>query len=133
MTAVTVLDGADELRAATGRHLGESSWTEITPAMWDDFAAATGGHHEHFVLALSNQLLPQILEVRGFAMGVNYGVDRVRYPAPIAVGSRIRATAELVAVDEVGAAVQTLVRITIELDGSDEPACVIDSLSRWMS
>jgi acyl dehydratase len=63
---------------------------------------------------------------------VNYGVDKVRFPSPVRVGSRIRAGAELTAVDEVKGGLQTTIVITIEIEGSDKPACVIESLSRWM-
>ena len=65
-------------------------------------------------------------------MGVNYGVDRVRFPAPVVVGSRVRGGAELVQVDEVSGGVQTVIRITVEIEGSDRPACVVDSVSRFL-
>ena len=65
-------------------------------------------------------------------MGVNYGVDRVRFPAPVPVGSRVRGGAELVQVDEVSGGVQTVIRITVEIEGSDRPACVVDSVSRFL-
>jgi acyl dehydratase len=64
-------------------------------------------------------------------MGVNYGVDKVRFPCPVRVGSKVRAGAELVAVDEVSGGVQTTMLITVEIEGSDKPACVIEALSRW--
>jgi acyl dehydratase len=150
--AATVLDGPDAVRAAVGRHLGHSDWLEITQERVNRFADATGDHqwihvdveraaagpfggpiaHGYLTLSLSNFFLPQILEVRGFAMGVNYGVDKVRFPAPVPVGSRIRAGAELVDVTDVPGGLQTLIRITVEVDGEAKPACVIDSLSRWM-
>jgi acyl dehydratase len=132
--AVTVLDGPAEVRAAVGTHLGHSEWLEIADERLDRFADATGaeGVHPYLVLALSNLFLPQIVEVRGFSSGVNYGLEGARFGAPVAAGSRIRAGADLVAAADVGTAVQTLIRITIEVDGSDEPACVIDSLSRWL-
>jgi acyl dehydratase len=155
--ARTVLDGPDALRAAVGRHLGHSDWLEITQDRVSLFADATGDHqwihvdvdraaagpfggpnaHGYLTLALSNLFLPQIVEVRGFSMGVNYGLDRVRFPAPVRVGARIRAGAELVEVTDVGAGLQTLIRITIEIEGDGsaadaKPACVIDSLSRWV-
>ncbi len=148
----TVLDGPDEVRAAVGRHLGHSDWLEITQERVNLFADATGDHqwihvdverakagpfgtpiaHGYLTLSLSNYFLPQIVEVRGFSMGVNYGVDKVRFPAPVPVGSRIRAGAELAEVTEVAGGLQTLIRITIEVEGGTKPACVIDSLSRWM-
>jgi acyl dehydratase len=77
--------------------------------------------------------LPLIVEVRGFDAGVNYGVDKVRFPSPVKVGQRIRAGAELVSIDDVRGGLQTTIRITIESEGSDKPACVIESLSRWLN
>ncbi|MFZ1491339.1 MAG: MaoC family dehydratase [Ilumatobacteraceae bacterium] len=149
----TILDGPDAVRAAVGSHLGHSGWLQVDQDRVDLFAEATGDHqwihvdparaaagpfgatiaHGYLTLALSNYFLPQIVEVRGFAMGVNYGVDKVRFPAPVRVGSRIRAGAELVEVAELANGLQTLIRITVEIEGGDKPACVIDSLSRWMN
>lgn len=132
--AVTVLDGPAEVRAAVGSHLGHSDWLEITAARLDRFADATGatGECPFLVLALSNLFLPQIVEVRGFSSGINYGLDGAHFGTPVAAGSRIRAGAELVAASDVGTALQTLIRITVEVDGAAEPACVIESLSRWL-
>ena len=78
-----------------------------------------------------NLFLPQIVEVRGISMGVNYGADRLRFPAPVPVGSRIRGSAELLEVEEIKGTVQTKVRVTVEIEGSDCPACVIDTISRY--
>ena len=148
----TILDGEDAIRAAVGTHLGYSDWLQIDQDRINLFADATGDHqwihvdaekakdgpfgatiaHGYLTMSLSNLFLPQIIEVRGFSMGVNYGVDKVRFPAPVTVGSRIRGGGELVEVTDVKGGVQTLVRITIEIEGGDKPACVIDSLSRWL-
>ena len=150
--AETVLDGIDEVRAAVGRTLGTSDWMEVTQDRVDRFADATGDHqwihvdparaaagpfggpiaHGYLTLSLSNALVPEIVEIRGFSAGVNYGTGKVRFPAPVPVGSRIRARAELTAADDVAGGVQTTVVITIEVEGSDKPACVIESLSRWL-
>jgi acyl dehydratase len=150
--AQTVLSGIDEVKAAVGRHLGTSDWLEITQDRIDRFADATGDHqwihvdpvraaagpfgttiaHGYLTLSLSNALLPDIVEVQGFSMGINYGVGKVRFPAPVPVGSRLRASAELVAADDVAGGVQTTVLITVELEGSAKPACVIESLSRYL-
>jgi acyl dehydratase len=150
--AQTVLDGIDEVKAAVGRELGTSGWLEIDQARIDQFAEATGDHqwihvdpvraaagpfgitiaHGYLTLSLSNALLPEIVEVRGVSMGVNYGVDKVRFPSPVPVGSRVRARAELVAADDVAGGVQTTMRITIEVEGGEKPACVIESVSRYL-
>ena len=151
--AATVFEGLDELRGAVGVHLGHSDWLEVDQARIDTFAEATGDHqwihvdpvraaegpfgstiaHGYLTLALTNLFLPQVLEVRGISMGVNYGVDRVRFPSPVPVGSRLRGGAEVVAVDEVPGGVQATIRITVEREGSDRPACVVDSLSRFLA
>jgi acyl dehydratase len=135
---VTVFASLDELRAAApGTHLGESGWITVSRDDVDRFAAATGtdpqdGVPPYMVLALSNRLLPEIVEVRGITSGINYGTDEVRFRAPVEVGGRLRARAELVAAAEVAGGVQTTIRVTLETDGG-EPACVIDSLSRWLA
>jgi acyl dehydratase len=132
--AQTVLDSLDEVRAAVGRHLGTSDWLEITAERLDRFAAATGDRdHGYLALALTNLFLPEVVEVRGASLGVNYGTVSVRFRAPLLVGSRVRGTAELVACDEIPGGVQTTIRITVEVDGADHPACVVDSLSRWLA
>jgi acyl dehydratase len=149
----TTIDGPDELRAAAGRHLGQTDWLEVDQARVDLFADATGDHqwihvdperarsespfggpiaHGYLTLALSNLFLPQLLDVRGFSMGVNYGTDKVRFPAPVPVGSRIRGGAEVVEVGEVPGGLQARIRITVEVEGGDKPACVIESLSRFL-
>jgi len=149
----TVLDGVDEVRAAVGRHLGFSEWLEITQDRVNLFADATGDDqwihvdveraerespyggpiaHGYLTMSLSNALVPTIVRMEGFSMGINYGVDRVRFPAAVPVGARIRAGVELLEVTDVAGGVQTRMQITMEVEGSDKPACVIESLSRWM-
>jgi acyl dehydratase len=150
--AQTVLDGPDAVKAAVGSHLGYSDWLTVDQDRVNLFADATGDHqwihvdperakagpfgapiaHGYLTLSLSNLFLPQIIETRGFSAGVNYGVDKVRFISPVKVGDRIRAGAELIEVSDVNGGIQTLVRITIEIDGGTKPACVIDSLSRWL-
>ena len=150
--AATVLDGPDVVRAHLGRHLGFSEWITIDQSRVDLFADANGDHqwihvdperakagpfgapiaHGYLTLSISNLFLPQIVDVRGFSAGVNYGVDKVRFPNPVRVGSRIRAGAELTAISDVTGGLQTTIVITIEIDGESKPACVIESLSRWL-
>jgi acyl dehydratase len=140
VTAATVFASLDDLRAApVGAALGESGWITVTAEDVDRFAAATGtdvdpreGVPPYMVLALSNRLLPEIVEVRGISSGINYGTDAVRFAAPVEAGGRLRARAELIAAGEVTGGVQTTIRVTLETDGGD-PACVIDSLSRWLA
>lgn len=147
-----VLDGADALQAAVGTTLGTSPWLHVDQGRIDTFADATGDHqwihtdparaadgpyggtiaHGYLTLALTNWFLPQIVEVRGFSAGVNYGVDRVRFPAAVPVDSRLRATVDLVAADDVSGGIQTTMRITVECDATERPVCVVDALSRWL-
>jgi acyl dehydratase len=150
--APVVLEGIDGLREAVGRHLGYSEWHEVTQEQVNLFADATGDHqwihvdperarsgpfggpiaHGYLTLALSNLFLPQVVDVRGFSMGVNYGLGKVRFPAPVAVGSKIRGGVELREVDEVAGGVQTTMLITVEASGADKPACVLEALSRYL-
>ena len=143
---------ADELKAAVETPLGTSDWVEIDQARIDLFADATGDHqwihvdperakdgpfgttiaHGYLTLALTNLLLPQLLQVPGATMGINYGTDRVRFPAPVPVGSRIRMSSEIVDVTDIPGGVQVITRNTVEIDGSDKPACVVDSISRFL-
>lgn len=149
----TVFATPRDLLGAVGKPLGASDWLEITQDRIQRFADATGDHqwihvdperaksgpfgktiaHGYLTLSLVNFFLPQIVEVRGVSMGVNYGCDKVRFPAPVPVGSRIRGVGQLVAAEEVkGGAVQATVRVTVEVEGSERPACVVDTISRFV-
>ncbi|MFE3197418.1 MaoC family dehydratase [Embleya sp. NPDC059237] len=150
--AVTVFTDLQQIKDAVGKHLGHSDWLEITQERINLFADATGDHqwihvdvekakegpfgapiaHGYLTLALSNLFLPQILEVRNISMGVNYGMEKVRFPAPVPVGSRVRGGAEIVAVADIAGGVQVVNRITVEIEGSTKPACVIDSVTRYL-
>ncbi len=147
----TVFESPAELKAAVGKHLGYSDWLEISQDRIDRFAEATGDHqwihvdperarsgpfgttiaHGYLTQSLVNHFLPQIVEVRGISMGINYGADRLRFPAPVPVNSRVRGGAELLEVEEIKGTVQTKVRVTVEIQGSERPACVIDTISRY--
>jgi len=139
--APTVFEGVDALRDAAGRDLGVTGWIEVDRARVDDYARATGDDSlfgaadvpEGLTLALSNLFLPQLLEVRQVSMGVNYGVDQVRFPSSLPVGSRVRARAEVIAVDEVSGGVQVVVRIELEAEQVARPACIIESISRFLA
>jgi acyl dehydratase len=151
--AATVFTDLQQIKDAVGKHLGHSEWLEITQDRINLFADATGDHqwihvdvekaeagpfgapiaHGYLTLALSNLFLPQIVEVRNISMGVNYGVDKVRFPAPVVVGSRVRGGAEIAAVADITGGIQVTIRITIEIDGAAKPACVIDSITRYLA
>lgn len=151
-TSPTVLDGPQAVRAAAGTHLGWSAWLVIDQARIDQFAKATGDDqwihvdparaeagpfgttiaHGYLTMSLSNYFLPRVVEIRGFAMGINYGVNKVRFPAPVPVGSSVRAGVELTQVSEITGGLETEMTITIEIDGSERPGCVIVAISRWI-
>ena len=142
---------AAELLAAQGRDLGATEWLEIDQARVNLFAEATGDHqwihvdperaasgpfggciaHGYLTLSLVNLFLPQLLQVDNLSMGVNYGCDRVRFPAAVKVGARVRGRGEIVRVEQLGAAVQATVRVTVEIEGSERPGCVVDTISRY--
>jgi acyl dehydratase len=149
----TTFSSPDDLLDAVGTDLGSTDWLEITQQRVDTFAAATGDHqwihvdpqraaaespyggtiaHGYLTLALTNLFLPQLIEVQGISMGVNYGADKLRFPAPVPVGSRVRGTATLTAASEVSGGVQTTITLTVEVEGGEKPACVVESLSRWL-
>jgi len=147
----TVFETPADLKRAVGQHLGYSEWLTITQERINQFAEATGDHqwihvdpvrakdgpfaaciaHGYLTLSLVNLFLPQIVEVRGIRMGVNYGVDKVRFPAPVRVGARIRGGGELINVEEVKGGVQATIRVTVDIEGSDRPGCVVDTISRF--
>ncbi len=128
----TVLVSEAGVRAAVGSNLGHSEWLEITHDRLALFEQATGDNASTYLsISLSNMFLPQIVEVQGFAMGINYGTDAVRFPVPIAAGMRVRGSASLLDVVEVRGGVQTRMLITIE-QVRGEPLCVIESISRWL-
>ena len=126
-----------DLLDGVGRDLGESDWLDVTAERVEQFRAAVGEDPEgvdvppFLVVSLVNWFLPQLLEVQGTSMGVNYGTGPVRFPEALTVGGRIRGRGEIVAAEEAGAGVQVTVRVTVEAEGGDEPVCVIDTMSRF--
>jgi len=148
----TIFQTPAELSSSIGKHLGHSAWMEVTQQRIQLFADATDDQqwihvdperakqgpfgapiaHGYLTLSLVNRFLPEIVEVRGISMGVNYGADRIRFPAPVRVGSRIRGGAELIEVENTkDGGVQAKIRVTVEIEGSERPACVVDTISRY--
>ena len=140
-----------DLHAKVGENLDTTPWMAIDQDRIDLFADATGDHqwihvdpvkakdgpfgaciaHGYLTLSLVNYFLPQIIDVQGIKMGVNVGLDKVRFPSPVAVGSKIRGVGELVSVEEIKGGIQSVVRVTVEIEGQDRPACVADTISRY--
>ena len=151
MSTVEV-QGIEGLKALLGKEIGPSEWREVTQEDIDTFADLTGDHqwihtdverakkespfggtvaHGNLTLSLIDGLRIELMKSTGFKLGVNYGWNKVRFPAPVPSGSRIRATAEVVEVEDVGGGwFQIVTRFKVEVEGSDKPACVADSVGR---
>ncbi len=147
----TVFKTPEELLDKVGERLGETEWMSIDQDRINLFADATGDHqwihvdpekakdgpfgaciaHGYLTLSLVNYFLPQIIDVQGISMGVNVGLDRVRFPSPVAVGSKIRGVGELISAEEMKGGIQSVVRVTVEIEGSEKPACIADTISRY--
>jgi acyl dehydratase len=149
--AQTTLDGVDGVLGAVGRHLGASDWLEITQERVDRFAEATDDHqwihvdverarrespfggpiaHGYLTLSLVSSLVGQIIETTGFRMGVNYGAEKVRFPAPVPVGARIRASVTLEEATPFEGGVQMRLAVTMEIEGGAKPALAAQILFR---
>jgi len=147
-----IFESPRDLLGAEGRKLDTSEWLTIEQDRIDAFADCTGDHqwihvdpvrakdgpfgatiaHGYLTLALVNLFLPQIVEVRRFSAGVNVGMEKTRFLSPVVVGSRIRGTGEVVSVEEVkGGAIQAVIRVTVEIEGKDKPACIVDTINRY--
>ncbi len=148
----TTFDKPSDLLDKVGAELGVSDWLEITQPRIDQFAEATGDHqwihvdadraasgpfgatiaHGYLTLSLTNMFLPDLIQVTNISMGINYGVNKVRFPAPVPCGSRIRFSALLQSAEEIPGGVQAVIVITAELEGSPKPACVVESVTRYL-
>lgn len=151
MTGPKIFDRPGDLIGSEGTALGPTDWLLIDQDRVDGFAAVTGDHqwihvdverakdgpfggtiaHGYLTLSLVNLFLPALIEVRGFAHAVNVGADRLRFIAPVRVGSRIRGVGEIARVEEIKGAIQSVVRVTVEIEGGEKPACVVDKISRY--
>ncbi|AZS88195.1 MaoC family dehydratase [Streptomyces griseoviridis] len=151
MAEPRIFASAEELKAAVGEQLGYTDWLEVDQKRIDLFAEATGDHqwihvdpekaaagpfgttiaHGYLTLSLLPLFGPQLLAVEGVRMGVNYGTNKVRFPAPVPVGSRLRATARINGVEDVTGGIQVTVGFTVERDGGEKPVCVAESVSRY--
>jgi acyl dehydratase len=150
---ITTIDGIDGLKGLVGAHLGYSEWHQVTQEQVNLFADATDDHqwihvdierakagpfggpiaHGYLTLSLLPTLLSEILQVTGVAMTVNYGLNKLRFPAPVPVGSKLRAGAVLSSVEDVAGGVQCALAVTFEIEGNAKPACVADILFRYYS
>ena len=144
------ISGIDELKAKVGEELGVSDWHEVTQDAVDAFADVTGDHqwihvdperaaqtpwggtiaHGLFTLSLGPRFTFAMFTIDGFAFGLNYGYNKVRFPGPLPVGSRLRMRATLSSVDDVPGGVQLTITQTFEREGEDKPVCVAEAVSR---
>ena len=148
----TVFDSPESILASVGKSLGHGEWTLITQERINKFADATDDHqwihveparakagpfgaciaHGYLTLSLMAKFLPQLVEVKGMKMGVNYGTDKVRFPAAVKAGARIRPHGEVVAAERTkDGGVQAVIRVTVEIENEPKPACVADTISRY--
>jgi len=141
----------EEIAAASGSHLGYSDWMTINQERIDTFADATDDHqwihvdparaatgpfgstiaHGYLTLSLVNRFLPSFFTVEGSKMGINCGCDRIRFPAAVPVGSRVRGGGEILSVEEKNGGTQVVIRVTVDIEGSDRPGAVVDTISRF--
>ena len=149
--APRLINGIDELKTLVGEHLGYSDYVEITQEQVNTFADATGDHqwihvdveraksgpfggpiaHGYLTLSLGPALLPEVFTVGGVSMGVNYGCGKVRFPAPVPVGSKLRLGAKLAGVDEIAGGAQVTIELTFEVEGASKPSCVAEVIYRY--
>lgn len=148
----TTFESPEAILQAVGQKLGSSDWLQVTQERINLFADATDDHqwihvdpvrakagpfgaciaHGYLTLSLISSFLPQLIEVRGMKMGVNYGTDRVRFTSAVKAGVRIRGSGELVAAEKTkDGGVQAVIRVTVEIENETRPACVADTISRY--
>ena len=144
------LTGIDEVKSYVGKEIGVSDWHEVTQEAIDQFADVTGDHqfihvdperaketpfggtiaHGYYTLSLMPQFSYALFKFEGFAFGINYGLNKVRFPAPLPVGSKVRMRAELQSVEDIPGGLQITTKATFETDAGDKPVCVAESLAR---
>jgi acyl dehydratase len=147
---MTTITGLDELKRYEGKELGTSDWHEVTQEDIDRFADVTGDHqwihvdterakqspfggtiaHGYYTLSLAPRFSEQILKLEGFAFGVNYGLNKVRFPAPLPVGGKVRMKAKVASVESIRGGAQLALELTFEHQGGKKPVCVAETLAR---
>jgi acyl dehydratase len=154
-TPRAVVRGIEDVRALEGEIVGPSSWREVTQEMVDQFAELTGDHqwihvdverakrespfgttiaHGNLTLSMIDGMRRDLNDWSGFKLGVNYGWNKVRFPAPVPVGSRLRCFAQIVEVEDLGGGWhQVVTRLTVESEGGEKPVCVADSVGRVLA
>ncbi|HMM45947.1 MAG TPA: MaoC family dehydratase [Candidatus Macondimonas sp.] len=147
-----VINGVAEMKELVGQEVGVSDWVEVTQERIDQFAKATGDDqwihtdvercrresphgmtiaHGYLTIALTPALVDEVIQIKGMRMGVNYGMNKLRFTAPVPVGSRIRVRVTLKGVREIAGAIQTVTHLSVEREGQDKPCCVAETLSLY--
>ena len=149
----TTFDSPKALLDAVGQQVGPTDWVTITQDQINKFADATLDNqwihvdterakagpfgapiaHGYLTMSLASHFLAQLVHVSGISMGINYGVEKVRFPAPVPVGSTLSARGEIIDAKEVPGGVQATTRITIERDGGDKPVAIVDAIARYLA
>lgn len=150
MSNVTITN-PEQLLSLEGKTIGTTEWLTISQQRINLFAEATNDHqwihvdeeraakgpfgaciaHGYLTMSLASDFLDQLMTIENLAMGVNYGCNKIRFPAPVPVGSQVRGRGDVISVEKVGEAYQAVIRVTIEIEGSERPGCVIDTISRY--
>lgn len=152
--AIAEAKGVEGVKDLLGKQIGPSDWREVTQEDIDTFADLSGDHqwihvdverakkespfggtiaHGNLTLSLIDGFRQDLISAEGFRLGVNYGWNKIRFPAPVPAGARVRASAEVVELDEVGGGWwQMVTRFTVEVEGSEKPCCVGDSVARFL-
>ena len=146
-----IIENPGDLMGQEGLKIGPSEWMEMTQQRINTFADATGDHqwihvdeekakkgpfgttiaHGYLTLSLAAKFMPEIIEIKGMKMGINYGAEKVRFLNPVKAGARVRAIGEFLEIKEVAGGYQSTLRVTIEIEGEEKPACVVDTISRY--
>ncbi len=147
----TTIEGLAKLQDHVGQHLGYSDWVTVTQEQVNQFAEATGDHqwihvdperakagpfggpiaHGYLTLSLAPMLLEQVIRVTGISMGVNYGLNKLRFPSPVPVGSKVRLGGTLAAAEEIAGGAQVTIDMVIEVEGAPKPSCVASGVFRY--
>ena len=153
MPTMKTIEGVAGFKGLAGQPLGESGWHAVTQEMIDRFADATGDHqwihvdrdrakagpfgttiaHGFLTLSLIPMLAGEVMKIDGIRMAINYGLNRVRFPAPVKAGERVRAAVKNQTVEDVEGGIQVVNQVTIEVEGGRKPACVAETVSRFYS
>ena len=147
------IKGIEELKQLAGQELGSGDWHEVTQEQINQFADATGDHqwihtdverakkgpfggpiaHGYFTLSIIPVLLRDVMSVEGMRMGINYGLNKLRFPAPVPIGSKVRAAVKCASIEEVSGGLQGTFDVTVEVDGQDKPGCAAQVIYRYYS